>query len=162
MEHLALTWQSSLPLFTRQKWIAWLYVRFQSRSGNIRYDRARLKTFPFVFSKDFTIEDVLAEYDADKDEFISLSEFIGDVRGDGEAIMVTLKQKEMVHFDLPCALICRVCALFFYQRIRRQGGRSRRPCGSRTCTIRTRTASWIGRSNSAGLHPTATVRPERR
>lgn len=93
MEHLALTWQSFLPLFTRQKWIAWLYVRFHSRSGNIRYDRARLKTFPFFFSKDFTIEDVLAEYDADKDEFISLSEFIGDVRGDGEAIKVTLKQK---------------------------------------------------------------------
>lgn len=68
-------------------------MRFQSRSGNITYDHARLKTFPFFFSKDFTIEDVLAEYDADKDEFISLSEFIGDVRGDGEATTVTLKQK---------------------------------------------------------------------
>ncbi|KAM7396717.1 hypothetical protein PAMP_019738 [Pampus punctatissimus] len=31
---------------------------------------------------DFAIEDVLSEYDADKDGFISLSEFIGDVRGD--------------------------------------------------------------------------------
>lgn len=68
-------------------------MRFQSRSGNIRYDQAPLKTFAFFFSKDFTIEDVLAEYDADNDEFISLSEFIGDVRGDGEAITVTLKQK---------------------------------------------------------------------
>lgn len=29
---------------------------------------------------DFTIEDVLTEYDTDKDGFISLSEFIGDVR----------------------------------------------------------------------------------
>lgn len=34
---------------------------------------------------EFTIEDVLAEYDSDKDEFISLSEFIGDVRGEGES-----------------------------------------------------------------------------
>ncbi|XP_011605651.1 reticulocalbin-2 isoform X1 [Takifugu rubripes] len=31
---------------------------------------------------DFTIEDVLAEYDRDKDGFVSLSEFIGDIRGD--------------------------------------------------------------------------------
>lgn len=31
---------------------------------------------------DFAIEDVLSEYDADKDGFISLTEFIGDVRGD--------------------------------------------------------------------------------
>lgn len=31
---------------------------------------------------DFAIEDVLSEYDMDKDGFISLSEFIGDVRGD--------------------------------------------------------------------------------
>ncbi|KAM3608651.1 uncharacterized protein V6R79_002278 [Siganus canaliculatus] len=34
---------------------------------------------------DFAIEDVLGEYDTDKDGFISLSEFIGDVRGDAEA-----------------------------------------------------------------------------
>lgn len=34
---------------------------------------------------DFAIEDVLAEYDTDKDGFISLTEFIGDVRGDGES-----------------------------------------------------------------------------
>lgn len=31
---------------------------------------------------DFAIEDVLSEYDSDNDGFISLSEFIGDVRGD--------------------------------------------------------------------------------
>ncbi|KAL7402551.1 hypothetical protein ABVT39_016640 [Epinephelus coioides] len=31
---------------------------------------------------DFAIEDVLSEYDTDKDGFISLKEFIGDVRGD--------------------------------------------------------------------------------
>lgn len=31
---------------------------------------------------DFAIEDVLSEYDTDKDGFISLSEFIGDVRSD--------------------------------------------------------------------------------
>lgn len=93
MEHLVLTWQSFLPLFTHQKWIAWLYVRLQSWSGNIRYYHAPLKTFTFFFKKDFTIEDVLTEYDADKDGFISLSEFIGDVRGDGEAIKATLKQK---------------------------------------------------------------------
>lgn len=34
---------------------------------------------------DFAIEDVLAEYDTDKDGFISLSEFIGDVRGDDDS-----------------------------------------------------------------------------
>ncbi|KAL2093018.1 hypothetical protein ACEWY4_010330 [Coilia grayii] len=33
---------------------------------------------------DFAIEDVLAEYDADKDGFISLKEFIGDLRNDGD------------------------------------------------------------------------------
>lgn len=34
---------------------------------------------------DFAIEDVLGEYDADKDGFISLSEFIGDVRGEDDS-----------------------------------------------------------------------------
>ncbi|XP_068170034.1 reticulocalbin-2 isoform X3 [Antennarius striatus] len=34
---------------------------------------------------DFAIEDVLGEYDTDKDGFISLSEFIGDVRGDEDS-----------------------------------------------------------------------------
>ncbi|XP_075998109.1 reticulocalbin-2 isoform X2 [Genypterus blacodes] len=34
---------------------------------------------------DFAIEDVLSEYDMDQDGFISLSEFIGDVRDDEEA-----------------------------------------------------------------------------
>nr|XP_046249215.1 reticulocalbin-2 [Scatophagus argus]XP_046249216.1 reticulocalbin-2 [Scatophagus argus]XP_046249217.1 reticulocalbin-2 [Scatophagus argus] len=33
---------------------------------------------------DFAIDDVLSEYDNDKDGFISLSEFIGDVRGDDD------------------------------------------------------------------------------
>lgn len=36
------------------------------------------------FQQDFAIEDVLVEYDRDEDGFISLSEFIGDVRGDGK------------------------------------------------------------------------------
>ncbi|XP_040893578.1 reticulocalbin-2 [Toxotes jaculatrix] len=34
---------------------------------------------------DFAIEDVLSEYDRDKDGFICLSEFIGDVRGDEDS-----------------------------------------------------------------------------
>ncbi|CAL9697528.1 unnamed protein product [Knipowitschia caucasica] len=34
---------------------------------------------------DFAIEDVLNEYDMDKDSFISLREFIGNARGDGES-----------------------------------------------------------------------------
>ncbi|KAI4825671.1 hypothetical protein KUCAC02_021347 [Chaenocephalus aceratus] len=34
---------------------------------------------------DFAIEDVLSEYDTDKDGLISLSEFIGDVRGDEDS-----------------------------------------------------------------------------
>lgn len=33
--------------------------------------------------QDFAIEDVLSEYDLDKDGFISLSEFIGDLRANG-------------------------------------------------------------------------------
>lgn len=40
-------------------------------------------SYLFFFLKDFAIEDVLSEYDTDTDGFISLSEFIGDVRGDG-------------------------------------------------------------------------------
>lgn len=42
----------------------------------------------FFSNKDFTIEDVLDEYDSDKDGFISLSEFIGDVRGDGKTTRI--------------------------------------------------------------------------
>lgn len=38
----------------------------------------------FPLPKEFTIEDVLSEYDSDKDEFISLNEFIGDVRAEGK------------------------------------------------------------------------------
>ncbi|XP_008310429.1 reticulocalbin-2 [Cynoglossus semilaevis] len=34
---------------------------------------------------DFAIEDVLSEYDTDNDGYISLSEFIGDVRGDDDS-----------------------------------------------------------------------------
>lgn len=34
---------------------------------------------------DFAIDDVLSEYDSDEDGFISLSEFIGDVRGDADS-----------------------------------------------------------------------------
>ncbi len=36
---------------------------------------------------------MLGEYDTDKDGFISLSEFIGDVRGDGKTTDVILKDK---------------------------------------------------------------------
>lgn len=48
------------------------------------------------FPQEFTIEDVLAEYDLDKDEFISLSEFIGDVRGEGKMTDDSLKKKILV------------------------------------------------------------------
>lgn len=34
---------------------------------------------------------MLGEYDTDKDGFISLSEFIGDVRGDGKTTEMILK-----------------------------------------------------------------------
>lgn len=61
--------------------VSWVFV------SDIRCNHAALeKNVPFSLKKDFTIEDVLDEYDTDKDGFISLSEFIGDVRGDGEAI----------------------------------------------------------------------------
>lgn len=36
---------------------------------------------------------MLGEYDADKDGFISLSEFIGDVHGDGKATRIILKYR---------------------------------------------------------------------
>lgn len=45
----------------------------------------------YIFKQDFAIEDVLAEYDTDKDGLINLSEFIGDVRGDGKTSEVVLK-----------------------------------------------------------------------
>ncbi|XP_039881647.1 reticulocalbin-2 isoform X1 [Simochromis diagramma] len=53
---------------------------------------------------DFAIEDVLSEYDTDKDGFISLSEFIGDVRGDDGApskweIEETVRFKELYDQD---------------------------------------------------------------
>ncbi|XP_026168301.1 reticulocalbin-2 isoform X2 [Mastacembelus armatus] len=53
---------------------------------------------------DFAIEDVLSEYDTDKDGFISLSEFIGDVRGDGDSpsqweIEETVRFKELYDQD---------------------------------------------------------------
>ncbi|XP_055011573.1 reticulocalbin-2 [Boleophthalmus pectinirostris] len=35
---------------------------------------------------DFAIEDVLHEYDLDQDGFISISEFIGNARGDGDSV----------------------------------------------------------------------------
>lgn len=34
---------------------------------------------------------MLDEYDSDKDGFISLSEFIGDVRGDGKTTRINVK-----------------------------------------------------------------------
>nr|XP_043882903.1 reticulocalbin-2 isoform X2 [Solea senegalensis] len=54
--------------------------------------------------QDFVIEDVLSEYDTDKDGFISLSEFIGDVRGDDNTpsqweIEETVRFKELYDQD---------------------------------------------------------------
>lgn len=43
-----------------------------------------LNHLPFFSQQDFTIENVLNEYDTDKDGLINLNEFIGDVRGEGE------------------------------------------------------------------------------
>ncbi|XP_030586638.1 reticulocalbin-2 [Archocentrus centrarchus] len=53
---------------------------------------------------DFAIEDVLGEYDTDKDGFISQSEFIGDVRGDDGSpskweIEETVRFKELYDQD---------------------------------------------------------------
>ncbi|XP_054889999.1 reticulocalbin-2 isoform X2 [Poeciliopsis prolifica] len=42
-------------------------------------------TFEVDYMADFAIEDVLNEYDADKDGFITLTEFIGNVRNEGES-----------------------------------------------------------------------------
>ncbi|XP_061578622.1 reticulocalbin-2 isoform X3 [Cololabis saira] len=53
---------------------------------------------------DFAIEDVLSEYDTNKDGFITLSEFIGDVRGEDDApsqweIEETVRFKELYDQD---------------------------------------------------------------
>ncbi|XP_029952866.1 reticulocalbin-2 [Salarias fasciatus] len=53
---------------------------------------------------DFAIEDVLSEYDSDKDGFITLSEFIGDVRGEDDSpsqweIEETVRFKELYDQD---------------------------------------------------------------
>ncbi|CAL8325028.1 reticulocalbin-2 [Gadus morhua] len=47
---------------------------------------------------DFTIEDVLSEYDRDGDGFISLTEFIGDVRGNGDSTPSQWEVEETVRF----------------------------------------------------------------
>ncbi|XP_056454187.1 reticulocalbin-2 [Gadus chalcogrammus] len=47
---------------------------------------------------DFTIEDVLSEYDRDGDGFISLTEFIGDVRGNGDSTPSHWEVEETVRF----------------------------------------------------------------
>ncbi|KAJ3596795.1 hypothetical protein NHX12_003195 [Muraenolepis orangiensis] len=47
---------------------------------------------------DFTIEDVLSEYDRDGDGFISLTEFIGDIRGNGESTPSQWEVEETVRF----------------------------------------------------------------
>lgn len=54
----------------------------------------RIKLFILFSKQDFAIEDVLSEYDTDKDGFISLKEFIGDVRGDGK----TTKSEYLKYF----------------------------------------------------------------
>ncbi|XP_047452917.1 reticulocalbin-2 [Mugil cephalus] len=53
---------------------------------------------------DFAIEDVLSEYDTDKDGFITLGEFIGDVRGEDDSpsqweIEETVRFKELYDQD---------------------------------------------------------------
>ncbi|CAL8373943.1 unnamed protein product [Arctogadus glacialis] len=47
---------------------------------------------------DFTIEDVSSEYDRDGDGFISLTEFIGDVRGNGDSTPSQWEVEETVRF----------------------------------------------------------------
>ncbi|XP_037538829.1 reticulocalbin-2 [Nematolebias whitei] len=56
------------------------------------------------YMADFAIEDVLSEYDTDKDGFISLSEFIGNVRNEDETpsqweIEETVRFKELYDQD---------------------------------------------------------------
>ncbi|KAM4573263.1 reticulocalbin-2 isoform 1-T1 [Odontesthes bonariensis] len=56
------------------------------------------------YMADFAIEDVLNEYDTDRDGFISLSEFIGDVRGEEDSpsqweIEETVRFKELYDQD---------------------------------------------------------------
>ncbi|XP_014004072.1 reticulocalbin-2 [Salmo salar] len=51
------------------------------------------------YMADFAVEDVLSEYDTDKDGFISLSEFIGDVRTNEEDDPSKWEIEETVRFD---------------------------------------------------------------
>ncbi|XP_035654437.1 reticulocalbin-2 isoform X2 [Oncorhynchus keta] len=51
------------------------------------------------YMADFAVEDVLSEYDTDKDGFISLREFIGDVRTNEEDDPSQWEMEETVRFD---------------------------------------------------------------
>lgn len=87
---------------------------------------------------------MLSEYDANDDGFISLTEFIGDIRGDGKIIEIFLKHKMicslsvssyMSNFCLPCILLSLVMKM-----ISLQSGRLRKQCGSQTSMIKTKMA----------------------
>ncbi len=89
---------------------------------------------------------MLGEYDTDKDGFISLSEFIGDVRGDGKTIEISLKYRmislllvssAVPNFQRPCSVV----TLFCYQRIPLHSGRLKKQCGLKTSMIKIRMAS---------------------
>lgn len=60
---------------------------------------------------------MLAEYDTDKDGFISLSEFIGDVRGEGKATEIPFNQWMIclvwVSSAVPISHPINQCSLFF-------------------------------------------------
>ena len=56
---------------------------------------------------------MLSEYDSDKDGFISLSEFIGDVRGDGKITDVILKYRRICLLLVSSGIPILFCFLLF-------------------------------------------------
>lgn len=64
----------------------------------------------------------------------------------------------MPNFHLKCNHDTSFCC----QRILLPSGRSKKPCASKTFTIKIRMVCWIETSSSAGLHLTATARQEKR
>lgn len=88
----------------------------------------------------------MGEYDTDEDGFISLTEFIGDVRGDGKTTEIILKHRMICLLLVSSAMpnfrpLGSINALFCYQRIPLHSGRLKKQCGLKTSMIKIRMAS---------------------
>lgn len=113
----------------------------------------------FFFCQDFAIEDVLNEYDVDKDGFITLTEFIGTVRNEGRAIL-SFFPPQLTLCNQPVVL--NFCSSFGNQENPQHSGRLKNLYDFKICTTKIRTASWIETNSCAGLRLIAMVQQERK